>query len=207
MTQIIDTYQNYEELSAHEREGIDYQILHKRKGDQLLVLSPHGGGIEPGVSELVHELTSNYSMYLFEGLKVKGNQVLHITSTRFDEPICLSQVHTHHYTFALHGYGETDVYQTLVGGTDRVRAAETVRQLTLNGFQALLLSESDRYSGTHPDNINNQCLTGQSVQIEISQAQRRAFFDDFRRRHRRDTQNDQFYRYTNVLKQILTLYE
>ncbi len=43
MTQIIDTYQSYEELSAHEREGIDYQILHERKGDQLLVLSPHAG--------------------------------------------------------------------------------------------------------------------------------------------------------------------
>ncbi|MEI4789555.1 poly-gamma-glutamate hydrolase family protein [Bacillus sp. FJAT-53060] len=207
MTPIIDTYQNYEELSAHERKGIDYQILHKRKGDQLLVLSPHGGGIESGVSELIHELTSNYSMYLFEGLKVKGNQVLHITSTRFDEPICLSHVHTHHYTFALHGYGETDVHQTLVGGTDRERAAETVKRLRWNGFQALLQSEADRFSGTHPHNINNQCLTGKSVQIEISQAQRRAFFDDFRRRHRCKTQNDQFYKYTNVLKQVLNLYE
>lgn len=145
MRQVIDTYENYEELSAHERKGIDYQILHKRKGDQLLVLSPHAGGIESGVSELVHEISSDYSMYLFEGLKVKGNHVLHITSTRFDEPLCLSEVHTHHYTFALHGYGETEVLQTLVGGTDRERAAETVKRLTQNGFQALLLAESDRF--------------------------------------------------------------
>ncbi|MCY7435098.1 poly-gamma-glutamate hydrolase family protein [Bacillus pumilus] len=207
MRQIIDTYENYEELSAHERKGIDYQILHKRKGEQLLVLSPHAGGIESGVSELVHEISSDYSMYLFEGLKVKGNHVLHITSTRFDEPLCLSEVHTHHYTFALHGYGETEVLQTLVGGTDRERAAETVKRLTLNGFQALLLAESDRFSGTHPDNINNKCLTGKSVQLEISQAQRRAFFQDFRRQYRRDTQTEQFYRYTNVLKQVLALYE
>lgn len=207
MRQIIDTYENYEELSAHERKGIDYQILHKRKGNQSLVLSPHAGGIESGVSELVHEISSDYSMYLFEGLKVKGNHVLHITSTRFDEPLCLSEVHTHHYTFALHGYGETEVLQTLVGGTDRERAAETVKRLTLNGFQALPLAESDRFSGTHPDNINNKCLTGKSVQLEISQAQRRAFFQDFRRQYRRDTQTEQFYRYTNVLKQVLALYE
>lgn len=207
MRQIIDTYENYEELSAHERKGIDYQILHKRKGNQPLVLSPHAGGIESGVSELVHEISSDYSMYLFEGLKVKGNHVLHITSTRFDEPLCLSEVHTHHYTFALHGYGETEVLQTLVGGTDRERAAETVKRLTLNGFQALSLAESDRFSGTHPDNINNKCLTGKSVQLEISQAQRRAFFQDFRRQYRRDTQTEQFYRYTNVLKQVLALYE
>ncbi|MCY9673907.1 poly-gamma-glutamate hydrolase family protein [Bacillus pumilus] len=206
MMQIIDTYQNYEELSAHERKGIDYQILHERKGDQLLVLSPHAGGIESGVSELVHEISSDYSMYLFEGLKVKGNHVLHITSTRFDEPLCLSEVHTHHYTFALHGYGETEELQTLVGGTDRERATETVKRLTQNGFQALLLAESDRFSGTHPDNINNKCLTGKSVQLEISQAQRRAFFQDFRRQYRRDTQTEQFYRYTNVLKQVLALY-
>ncbi|MGO4076161.1 poly-gamma-glutamate hydrolase family protein, partial [Staphylococcus aureus] len=74
-------------------------------------------------------------------------------------------------------------------------------------FPAVLLSESDRYSGTHPHKINNQCLTGKSVQLEISQAQRRAFFQDFRRRYRRETQNEQFYRYTNVLKQVLNLYE
>ncbi len=206
MRQMIDTYQSYEELSAHERKGIDYQILHERKGDQLLVLSPHAGGIESGVSELIHEISSDYSMYLFEGLKVKGNHVLHITSTRFDEPLCLSEVHSHHHTFALHGYGETEVLQTLVGGTDRERAAETVKRLTQNGFHALLLAESDRFSGTHPDNINNKCLTGKSVQLEISQAQRRAFFQDFRRRYRRDTQTEQFYRYTNVLKQVLALY-
>ncbi|MBU8657583.1 poly-gamma-glutamate hydrolase family protein [Bacillus pumilus] len=207
MRQMIDTYQSYEELSVHERKGIDYQILHERKGDQLLVLSPHAGGIESGVSELIHEISSDYSMYLFEGLKVKGNHVLHITSTRFDEPLCLSEVHSHHHTFALHGYGETEVLQTLVGGTDRERAAETVKRLTQNGFHALLLAESDRFSGTHPDNINNKCLTGKSVQLEISQAQRRAFFQDFRRRYRRDTQTEQFYQYTNVLKQVLALYE
>ncbi|WP_144472347.1 poly-gamma-glutamate hydrolase family protein [Bacillus pumilus] len=207
MRQMIDTYQSYEELSAHERKGIDYQILHERKGDQLLVLSPHAGGIESGVSELIHEISSDYSMYLFEGLKVKGNHVLHITSTRFDEPLCLSEVHSHHHTFALHGYGETEVLQTLVGGTDRERAAETVKRLTQNGFHALLLAESDRFSGTHPDNINNKCLTGKSVQLEISQAQRRAFFQDFRRRYRRETQTEQFYQYTNVLKQVLALYE
>ncbi|WP_144498997.1 poly-gamma-glutamate hydrolase family protein [Bacillus pumilus] len=207
MRQMIDTYQSYEELSAHERKGIDYQILHERKGDKLLVLSPHAGGIESGVSELIHEISSDYSMYLFEGLKVKGNHVLHITSTRFDEPLCLSEVHSHHHTFALHGYGETEVLQTLVGGTDRERAAETVKRLTQNGFHALLLAESDRFSGTHPDNINNKCLTGKSVQLEISQAQRRAFFQDFRRRYRRETQTEQFYQYTNVLKQVLALYE
>ena len=137
---------------------------------------PSCWGIESGVSELIHEIASDDSMYLFEGLKVKGNHVLHITSTRFNEPVCLSLVHTHHYTFALHGYGETEVLQTLVGGTDREKAAETVKRLTLNGFPAVLLSESDRYSGTHPHNINNQCLTGKSVQLEISQAQRRHSF-------------------------------
>ncbi|MGE6631045.1 poly-gamma-glutamate hydrolase family protein [Bacillus sp. NPDC077027] len=207
MEQLVDTYRNFEELSVHEVEGIDYQILHECKNNQLLILSPHAGGIESGVSELVIELAELHSMYLFEGIKVTGNHVLHITSTNFNEPTCLSMVQSHQYTFALHGYGETSVRQTLVGGTDRQKAAETARLLTENGFQALLLLESDRYSGTHPNNINNKCLTGLSVQLEISQAQRRAFFDDFRRSYRRNTQNDLFYRYTGVLKQIFTLYE
>jgi phage replication-related protein YjqB (UPF0714/DUF867 family) len=54
----------------------------------VAVIAPHGGGIEPGTSELATAIAGDdFSLYLFEGLKSAGNGELHITSTNFDEPI------------------------------------------------------------------------------------------------------------------------
>ena len=44
------------------------------------------------LSEIRNEVSKNYSLYLFEGLKSSGNKDLHITSTRFDEPRRRSQL-------------------------------------------------------------------------------------------------------------------
>jgi len=60
------------------------------RGSQILIFSPHGGGIEIGASELVEAIAGKgLSYYLFEGLRANGNDLLHITSTRFDELGCL----------------------------------------------------------------------------------------------------------------------
>ncbi|MDI5791573.1 poly-gamma-glutamate hydrolase family protein [Bacillus licheniformis] len=59
----------FAELAEHETEGEDYQIEYTDMGTELLILSPHGGGIEGGVSELVRAFSADYSTYLFEGIK------------------------------------------------------------------------------------------------------------------------------------------
>jgi phage replication-related protein YjqB (UPF0714/DUF867 family) len=45
----------------------------------LAILAPHGGGIEPGTSELAEAVAGEgLSFYAFEGLKRSGNAVLHV---------------------------------------------------------------------------------------------------------------------------------
>lgn len=170
-----DKYANFAELAEHETEGEDYQIEYTDMGTELLILSPHGGGIEGGVSELVRAFSADYSTYLFEGIKPSQNWDLHITSNHFDEPQAVKAVKEHNYTLAFHGYHDI-VEHTLVGGTDTGGAKAIVRALHNQGFSAELVSPSHRLAGGNPENINNQCKTGQSIQLEISTPQREAFF-------------------------------
>jgi poly-gamma-glutamate hydrolase-like protein len=80
-------------LACVQSAGIEQQagnVADKYRNFAALV-APHGGGIEPGTSELADAIAaSDLSFYTFEGLKPSGNTDLHITSTRFDEPMCLT---------------------------------------------------------------------------------------------------------------------
>ncbi|WP_391509825.1 poly-gamma-glutamate hydrolase family protein, partial [Bacillus pumilus] len=67
-----------------------YQILHHRKPDHLLLLSPHPPRIQSPLTHLIHQISTHYSIYLFQPLKLKANHLLHITTTPFDDPISLS---------------------------------------------------------------------------------------------------------------------
>ncbi len=136
-------------------------------------MSPHGGRIEGGVSEIVRSFRDDYSTYLFEGLKTHDNQTLHITSTRFDEPQ-QSKALGKHYVIAVHGY-KGDEKISLVGGSDRKRAKKLVRALERNGFSAELATSKTGLAGVDTENINNQAQTGLSIQLEISREQREAF--------------------------------
>src|SRR6186997_2320298 len=96
---MADTYPNFEALAAAETSGVDYRILVRRETLAYAIVAPHGGGIEGGTSELADAVADpatdetgveRHSFYAFEGLKPRGNGVLHITSTVFNEPMCLT---------------------------------------------------------------------------------------------------------------------
>jgi len=88
---MADTYPNFAALARSQRSGIDYRVLVRRAEPAFAVIAPHGGGIEPGTSEIADAIAGEkHSCYEFEGLKPSGNSVLHITSTHFDEPMCLT---------------------------------------------------------------------------------------------------------------------
>ncbi|MEH7821432.1 poly-gamma-glutamate hydrolase family protein [Bacillus altitudinis] len=198
-----DMYRNFKELE--ENESTDhYQITSNPVPDsRLLVMSPHGGRIEGGVSEIVHFFDNDFSTYLFEGLRENASE-LHITSTNFDEPIGVAQAKAHDYVLAVHGYkGEPGIDHTLVGGTDYNRAEKIVNSLERNGFSAELAVAHATLSGTSNHNINNLTKTGQSVQLEISRSQREALFDSFDFRQRSSTKNETFYRYVRAIRTVL----
>ncbi|MCY8316382.1 poly-gamma-glutamate hydrolase family protein [Bacillus vallismortis] len=196
-----DVYQNFEELKNNE-EPSDYRIVTKEAGHPVLVLAIHGGGIEGGTSEVARELSKEYAMYVFEGLKSSGNFALHITSTHFDEPRALRMTKNHEYVISLHGYAEED-QQIEVGGTDRERAAGLVEELQNAGFPAVLLSTDHPHAGVSPNNIANKSKTGLSIQIEMSTGFRRSLFGIFSLKSRSVTQNERFYDFTEVMSRFL----
>ncbi|KAF1680796.1 poly-gamma-glutamate hydrolase family protein [Bacillus mexicanus] len=193
-----DIYDSFAALSASESE---YRIIYEEKnGSELIVLGPHGGRIEPGVSELVRAFSDQCSIYLFEGVKQRNNRSLHLTSTRFDEPLALEKVNAHHCALAFHGYHDPNTPHTLVGGANRKKARLICERLNEAGFSAELTSEKDGLAGIHPKNIVNRTKREMGLQLEVSTAQRKELFCNFGCCDECYTRSGLFYRYVEAVK-------
>jgi len=174
----MDGYAGYRDLKRNEREGIDYRIRFRHGSSGILVIAPHGGGIEPGSTEIADVLAGKeHSFYCFEGIKPRGNLDLHITSRRFDEPIAMKMTETAKTTLTVHGCRgvEPAIY---LGGLDAKLKQSIRASLTSNPF---LVQEHPAFPGTHPRNICNRNLTGKGVQFEIALGLRRMMFRDLSR--------------------------
>jgi len=132
-----DTYKSFADLERNEQSGIDYRIVVRRAMSAFAIVAPHGGGIEPGTSEIADAVAgADYSFYAFEGMKPPpGNKVLHITSTRFDEPMCLALVKRTEVVCTVHGEeGMGEGNGVIVGGLDTTLGGLVAQELTRHGF-------------------------------------------------------------------------
>jgi len=69
----MEKYSNFEELKKKEKEGQDYQIQYRQGRTGIAVIAPHGGGIEPGTSEIADRVAGeDHAFYSFEGWKRQG---------------------------------------------------------------------------------------------------------------------------------------
>lgn len=165
-----DKYTNFTELARYEREDTDYriQVLEYARHPAIVILSPHGGGIEPHTSTIAAQIAGDdFCLYLFEGIKPHCNfETLHITSTRFDEPNCVRLVERAEVAVAIHGKGGADE-RAAVGGLDAILADEIVRRLNEAEFDARREMEG-RLSGRNVRNICNRTAAGEGVQIELT---------------------------------------
>ncbi len=92
---MIDLYTSFAHLETHEVHGTDFRVRAiARVESPVLVLAPHGGGIEIGTSQLAARVARRqHSLFTFEGLKPPWqNRGLHITSHNFDHPRCLEML-------------------------------------------------------------------------------------------------------------------
>ena len=88
-----DHYPNFKELAANEKEGVDYRVEVADRHSPVVVIAIHGGGIESGSEAVARQIAGeDWSKYIFMATKPKGNRVLHITSTHFDDPRALALV-------------------------------------------------------------------------------------------------------------------
>ena len=182
---MADRYTSFEDLAKAEVEGQDYQVrLRNVEGGRAVIIAPHGGGIEPGTSEIADAIADNdFSFYAFEGLKARANGPLHVTSTRFDEPRCLEIIQASALAVAIHGE-ETLEPIVYAGGRHgdlmkRISSALTQRHFRVECHKNPLLQGIDKM------NICNRARCGAGVQLELSRGLRASFFESLSRSGRK----------------------
>lgn len=190
-----DVYKDFRQLKARQDRNVDYRISYYNGPSSTLVMAIHGGLIEPGTSQLAKEVAkrSGADWYTFEGIKNNNNSKLHITSSRFNESTARSLVATSRQTLSIHGCtGSSKI--TYVGGRDQQLATKVRSKLKAAGFR--IGRASSHMNGASVYNICNRNKIGKGVQLEISKAQRNAFFSGGK-------STDTFHRYAAALAKAL----
>jgi phage replication-related protein YjqB (UPF0714/DUF867 family) len=196
-----DRYNSFSDLARDAREGHDYRRLAERRGSGVAIIAPHGGGIEPGTSEIAAALAGReFALYCFEGLRPSGNDELHVTSHCFDDPACVQLVEDARVILAVHGCaGEHQA--VYVGGLDRDLQARLIEALRRAGFDARP-GASDR-AGCYTSNICNRGSTGRGVQLELTRGLRLGMFKGFKW-HERQITTPVFDRFVATIRLCLT---
>lgn len=201
---MADTYPNFAALAAARRYRSDYSLSMKKGKSGIVYFTPHGGGIETGCSELAEfSAGPDDSYYLFEAKLASGNSVLHITSTNFDEPNARRFIPQHDIAVSYHGYSDSAVKNTKIGGLDAQLRQFVGEEFTAAGIAWEQEPEGSNIAGAEPDNIVNVTRRGKGVQLEISTLQRTSFFGTNTGAGRRTTTNDEFWNYVNAVKRAV----
>ncbi|BAC15301.1 phage-related replication protein [Oceanobacillus iheyensis HTE831] len=172
---LTSNYGSYEELKEHEEQNEDYEINYSQRDSDITVIAIHGGGIEPGTSEVAKGLANrmDLSYYLFEGIKPTGNMILHIESIRFDEPIGRNMVQESTSALSIHGYqGEEPMI--FLGGRNEVYREAIREALQDKGFA--VEDAPSHISGMSEENIVNDTRLGEGVQLELTAGLRDSLF-------------------------------
>ncbi len=197
----MDKYLNFEQLVLEEQEGLDYLIRSCDRGSHVLIFGSHAGGIEPGTSELVQSIAEkDVSYYLFEGIKAKGNGVLHITSTNFDEPSALRLLESSIKAIAFHGE-QSDDEKVYLGGQDEDLWPHIEYCLNEAQFNTAK-HDNPRLQGTSRANVCNRCASGAGLQLEISKGLRRRFFRSLSVTGRKQ-KTEEYYRFVEAVRKGL----
>lgn len=174
----MSNYRSFKQLAAREIEGVDYRIRRRLGASGTSVVAIHGGGIEPGTTEIAEAVSGlRHGFYTFSGIKPHGNAALHITSRLFDEPLVNGLAAEAAVILSIHGCGDSEPV-VFYGGLFHQLAEGIGKRLVSAGFTA---RKSNRYPGINPHNICNRGRLGKGVQIEVSAGLRRIFFGDLRR--------------------------
>lgn len=173
---------SYREIQAKYVLGRDFRVeFGDNKIERCLLIAPHGGGIEPGTSELMRAVAElgGWAWYEFAGFLRQGNkQALHISSTSFDEPTLAALLPQTPVVVSFHGASESDEPVVYVGGkwergreviSDCINAAFSDHGIRATGAPSTI-------GGLEPTNITNRGRQGEGVQLEFSRGARNLLF-------------------------------
>jgi phage replication-related protein YjqB (UPF0714/DUF867 family) len=196
----MDKYISFEQLKRTEPDSF---VINKRQGiSGVAVIAPHGGGIEPGTSEIARGIAGiEHSFYSFEGQKRTRNKDLHITSTNFDEPTGVEITKQSERVLAIHGCsGRIPV--VYLGGLDTELKDKIRECLIESGFKAEEHSDPD-LQGISPGNICNRSKNNCGAQLEISYGLRNLFFENVDKREGRTRTKPYFDRFIFAMRKAI----
>ena len=200
---MADKYTSFSHLAEAETHGEDFCIRVVERGSTVAVIAPHGGGIEPGTSEIAEAIAGDdFSFYAFEGKKTTGNGDLHITSTRIDEPQGLALVKASERAIAIHGENDGEQQVVFIGGSDAALRTRLHDVLVKNGFD-VQTHEDPNLQGTHGANICNRGKSGLGVQLELTNALRASFFESLTRNGRKN-RTERFEQFVAAVRTVIT---
>ena len=178
----------------------NFSVRYKDRDSAYAIIAPHGGGIEPGTTELAEAIARNdFSFYTFDGKKRTGNRDLHLTATRFDEPEFLELLKKWPTCIAIHGE-ESAKEVVFLGGLDDVIASRIRVSLESREFKVDIHL---RLQGTDPKNICNRGPTGRGVQLELSEGLRRTFFEKLTPKKGREVKTERFSQFVAALREAI----
>jgi phage replication-related protein YjqB (UPF0714/DUF867 family) len=146
-----------------------------------LLVAPHGGGIEPGTSELLRAIAEmgNWAWYEFAGFLRKNNkESLHITSTKFDEPTLLALLPRTNFVVTIHGSRLGGDAVVEVGGSWAEGRAAMLASIhaSQSAHNIRGVESPEHLCGADPANIANKGKLGRGLQLEFSRSARNLLF-------------------------------
>ena len=167
--------------------GRDFRVAFgDSKIEHCLLVAPHGGGIEPGTSEILRAVVEvgGWAWYEFAGFLRKGNkEALHISSSRFDEPTLKSMLPQAGFVVTFHGASESLEPIVFVGGKwklGRQTIAESInaafKEHEIRATDAVDRVDAARLRGLDDSNITNLGRRAEGVQLEFSRGARNLLF-------------------------------
>ena len=216
-------------------EGVDYARRyrrHERFDDTLArtddvpkttILAPHGGGIEPGTSELCLAVAGyhpanlpqfpsagvTYDYWMLEGLRAGGNAELHVTSVGCDDGVAVSLCAGSLNALSLHGFQprppdmSSGDQVVLAGGGNTALRGYLLDGLCGAGFDARDAGQLGELDGSATCNIVNRTLLGMGAQLELSTPLRDAMFTEHSRSRRKHTTTELFWTFVAACRDAL----
>lgn len=195
-----DKYPNFAALAAAESPDA-YAITLRDTGSPIVVAALHGGGIEPGTSEIALAIAKDqYSHYLFEGIRKHSNRDLHIPSVNFDEPSCLSLLRSARMVVTVHG--EEDPSPIVYLGGLHEAAIHTVRSVLESAGFDVRHHPNAHLKGEDKRNVCNIGSCGGGLQLELSRGLRKSFFTSLSANGRR-TSTPELSRFAGLVHEAL----
>ena len=219
-------------------EGLDYARRHRRHerfDDSLVrttdiaktvILAPHGGGIEPGTSELCLAVAGyhpanlpdtppagvTYDYWMLEGVRERGNAPLHVPSTGCDDGMAVSLCAGALNALSLHGFEPkpplpADKRLVLVGGGDEDLRLLLLRTLDAAGLPVEDAAGRGELDGNSSLNIVNRTRRGKGAQLEVSKPLRDAMFTVNTRPRRKHTTTEVFWTFVAACRDAIDRFE